>query len=66
MELNLVKDYVSGLDIYSICYKYKVGKIKVKDLLNKHGIEIRKRGGQKLNKPYVVSQLHPPKGWCLS
>ena len=55
MELNLVKDYVSGLDIYSICYKYKVGKIKVKDILNKHGIEIRKRGGQKLNKPYVVN-----------
>lgn len=54
METEIVKDYVDGMDIYSLCEKYHFGKLKIKKILIENGVELRKRGGQKKNKPYVV------------
>lgn len=55
MEDDLIKDYKEGLDIYSICAKYHIGKLKVKKILTDNNIELRKRGGQPKNKVYVIS-----------
>lgn len=55
MEDDLIKDYKKGLDIYSICAKYHIGKLKVKKILADNNIELRKRGGQPKNKVYVIS-----------
>jgi len=61
---NLINDYKNGMDINSICEKYHFGKLKVKKILTDNGVEIRKRGGQCKNKPYVVQdwkiEKYPP------
>ena len=54
METEIVKDYIDGMDIYSLCEKYHFGKLKIKKILSENGVELRKRGGQKKNKPYVI------------
>ncbi len=52
-EINineLIKDYtLNEFGIYDICAKYHIGKIKAKALLAANGIELKKRGGQKIN-----------------
>ncbi|MBR6515512.1 MAG: MucR family transcriptional regulator [Bacilli bacterium] len=61
-ELKLVEDYtVNMINIYDLCEIYHIGKIKAKEILNRHGIEIRKPGRQKkdtshnvLNDPNIV------------
>ena len=53
-EKDIVSDYVNGMDIYSLCSKYHIGKIKLKKILSENNIELRKRGGQTINKPYIV------------
>ena len=46
-ELTMVKLYtVNNVSIMTLCDKYSLGKIKVKDILIKHGIEIKKKGAQ--------------------
>lgn len=47
---NIIKDYKEGLNIEILCSKYKIGKIKLKNILRTNGIEIRPRGGQKVFK----------------
>lgn len=55
MENSIIEDYQSGYNIEELAYKYHFGKIKIKEILNKHNIEIRKRGGQKLKIEYKIS-----------
>jgi len=52
---DLINDYKNGMDIYSVCAKYHLGKLKVKKILTENGVDIRKRGAQSKNKPYVLS-----------
>ena len=47
MENNIIEDYQSGYNIEELAYKYHFGKIKIKEILSRHNIEIRKRGEQK-------------------
>ena len=70
MELNIIKDYIeNNLGITQLCAKYKMGKLKIKDILTKHNIPIKKRGGQPHNKTYIVDDIKinkfPPleEGW---
>lgn len=59
---EIVKDYVGGMNIYDVCAKYHIGKLKVKDILKSNGVELRKRGKQTYDKSdYVVSDFHIPK-----
>lgn len=59
---EIVKDYVGGMNIYDVCAKYHIGKLKVKDILKSNGVELRKRGKQACDKSnYVVSDFHIPK-----
>lgn len=59
---EIVKDYVGGMNIYDVCAKYHIGKLKVKDILKSNGVELRKRGNQACDKSdYVVSDFHIPK-----
>lgn len=49
-EKAIIYDYVhEKMNIYEICYKYKIGKIRFKEILKQNNIELRKRGGQKLD-----------------
>ena len=60
-EKDIVSDYVNGMDIYSLCSKYHIGKIKIKKILSENNIELRKRGGQVINKPYIVKDYKTEK-----
>jgi len=52
---SLIYDYADKkYNIYEICYKYHIGKIKAKEILEKNGIEIRGRGGQKTDKSAYI------------
>ena len=55
MEENIIKDYQNGYSVEEVAYKYHFGKIKIKEILNRHNIELRKRGRQKLNIEYKIS-----------
>ena len=70
MELNIIKDYTeNNLGITQLCAKYKMGKLKIKDILTRHNIPIKKRGAQPHNKTYIVDDIKinkfPPleEGW---
>ena len=54
MEEHLILDYQNGMGIYDVCKKYHIGKLKLKKILNYNNISLRKRGGQSLNKEYVI------------
>ena len=58
-SIEIVKDYVGGMNLYDVCAKYHIGKLKVKDILKSNGVELRKRGKQAFDKSgYVVSDFH--------
>lgn len=58
-SIEIVKDYVGGMNLYDVCAKYHIGKLKVKDILKSNGVELRKRGKQACDKSgYVVSDFH--------
>ena len=52
---QLIKDYQDGKGIYDICEIYHIGKIKAKKILAENNVELRKKGGQSLNKKYIVT-----------
>lgn len=46
-ELAIINLYCeTNISIYTLCEKYGVGKIKIRDILLKHGIQLKKKGGQ--------------------
>lgn len=52
-ELDICQLYISGnkgCGIENLALKYKIGKLKVKDILIKHGIDFKTKGGQINNK----------------
>ena len=61
---ELIQDYKNGLSLEEISKKYHFGKIKVKQILQENGVEIRKKGGQTIAKEYKVSdwriEKYPP------
>ena len=44
--------------IESMALKYHVGKLKIKQILNKNGIEIKKRGRQSGNNTFLIEDYH--------
>lgn len=46
-EYNIINEYVNkNIGIESLCEKYKVGKLKIKDILNRYNTPIKNKGGQ--------------------
>lgn len=55
-EAQICQEYISGRDgVETLCKKYHVGKLRIKDILKKHNIEFKKRGKQELKEDFVVS-----------
>ena len=52
---EVLSDFNNGMNIENLALKYHVGKLKIKALLLENGVEMRKRGGQKLDIAYKVS-----------
>ena len=52
---SIIEDYNSGIGTEKLALKYHVGKIKIKNILLENGVELKKRGGQKQNITYKVS-----------
>ena len=42
-SIEIVKDYIGGMNLYDVCAKYHIGKLKVKDILKSNGVDLRKR-----------------------
>ena len=63
-EESICQDYKNGSNIYELCSKYHIGKLKLKSILNNNGIQLRKQGGQPAIKSYVIAdakkQKYPP------
>ena len=58
-SIEIVKDYVGGMNLYDVCAKYHIGKLKVKDILKSNGVELRKRVKQYCDKSsYFVCNFH--------
>lgn len=52
---EIIELYKNGSGIEPICKQYKVGKLKVKEILKSNNIEIKKKGKQPLKCDFVVS-----------
>ena len=52
---SIIEDYKNGIGAEKIALKYHVGKIKIKKILSENGVELKKRGGQKKEKKYIIS-----------
>ena len=54
-EEMVCKEYTEKtVGVESLALKYHVGKKKIRDILNRHGVEIKKKGAQSLNRKYIV------------
>lgn len=54
-ETSLLFDYNNGEGLMNICKKYKIGKLKAKEIITKNGGVIRPKSSFKKNKNFVVS-----------
>ena len=55
-EKQICEEYQNSREgVGSLCKKYHVGKIRIKEILKKHNIEFKKRGKQELNEDFVVN-----------
>lgn len=55
-EMNIVTDYMqNNLGIYPICEKYKIGKIKLKSILQKYDVKLNNKGKQPHKEVFKVS-----------
>ena len=61
LENEMCERYVNGAGLEELCKAYHLGKIKMKDILTTHGVEIKKRGGVKLNETYRINDYHVEK-----
>lgn len=54
-EASLLLDYNNGCGLTKICEKYKIGKLKAKEIITKNGGIIRPKSSFKKNRNFVVS-----------
>lgn len=55
-EEEICKEYVdTTIGVESMALKYHVGKKRIRDILNRHNIEIKRPGGQTLKECFIVS-----------
>jgi hypothetical protein len=51
MEQLIIEKYLNNYSIESLAKEFKVGKIKIKDILSKNNITLKSKGGQVKHKP---------------
>lgn len=56
-ESELCNKYKSGAKLYDLCAEYKAGKLKVKEILLKNGIELRDSHSPRIKRDFVVSDF---------
>jgi hypothetical protein len=62
MDYLIIKDYQEGCGLEDISKKYKLGKLKVKNILSSNNITIRNKGGQSQYKhTYTEFNIPTPK-----
>lgn len=55
-EKLICEEYVTTkIGIEALALKYHVGKLKIKDILKRNGIDVKKKGAQSNNETFVVS-----------
>lgn len=55
-EKLICEEYINTkIGIEALSYKYHVGKLKIKDILKRNGIDVKKKGAQSNNETFVVS-----------
>ena len=55
-EEAVIKDYTSSVvSVDTLATKYHVGKIRIREILNRNNVIRRKRGGQNIDKSYKLS-----------
>lgn len=64
-ENELVRLYAKeGMSIISLCKHFKIGKIRLKEILNKNGIKVNSNNRRTISKKYIVSdhkiKKYPP------
>ena len=56
LDINsIIDDYKNGIGAEKLALKYHVGKLKIKSILIENSVELKKRGGQKQETNYIVS-----------
>ena len=50
-----IQNYIEGNSIMKICSKYKIGKLRVKDILMKNNIDIRDKNAVRKKRNFIVS-----------
>ena len=59
---NICKDYTeNNLGLETLCSKYHLGKLKIKKYLSANNIPLKRKGAQKLNTEYVISDFKTEK-----
>lgn len=53
-ERKIIKEYQEGLSLPDLAFKYSIGKLRLQEILKRHNIPIRKRGGQKKNFNFIL------------
>lgn len=58
-EKMICDEYINTkTGIETMALKYHVGKLKIRQILNKNGIEIKKRGGQSDDNTFLIEDYH--------
>ena len=60
-EEEICKKYSEGSKLYDICSEYKIGKLKVKDILTRHGVELRDRNSPRIKRNFIISDFRVKK-----
>ncbi len=57
-ELELCNEYLNGSKLLDICTKYRIGKIKAKEILSRNNIKLRDRHSERIVRNFVVPDFH--------
>lgn len=57
-EIDILNDYNDGYSLPSICKKYKIGKLRAKDIIIKNGGKIRDCHEKRIIRKYIIDDYH--------
>jgi len=52
---GIISDYGSGMSIETICCKYHIGKIRIKDILQSNNIVLRKKNEPRIKRNFIIN-----------
>ena len=54
-EKTICDKYLNNYSIEKLASEYHVGKLKIKEILNKNNIKLRKRGGNVIKRDFIIT-----------